>query len=222
MAVSTDVHPLQGEFSAKMLRRRKAQAEQSAEMRTRIFKAAVKCLKKYGYAATTTLLVQKEAKISRGAMLHHFPTRPDLMLYVVRRAFDEGAAMHKRCRETSKDLDRDLPDDAWKSINGPSGIAALEILMGGRSDPQLAERLKSLDTEIEREQLALSEAADNSDGNHLSLTNVRTFYWALRGLSIADLVIGDREEVARCLEHLKKVFLAYRDLERRSHEKGNQ
>jgi len=210
-----DGPPVQAGLSAKMLRRRKAQAEQSAAMRARVFRAAVKCLQKQGYSATTTLLVQKEAKISRGAMLHHFPTRTDLMLFVVRTAFDDGVEMHRQCLEVTANAERDLPDVAWKAASGSIGIAALEILMGARSDPHLARKLKSLFGEIEREEFQLSASLDNSGGKLLSLTSVRTFYWALRGLTIANLVTEDPSEVVKCFEFLKLVFLTYRDIERR-------
>ena len=40
----------------------------------RLIDAAVVCLNRVGLAATTTELVRREAGVSRGAMLHHFPS----------------------------------------------------------------------------------------------------------------------------------------------------
>jgi AcrR family transcriptional regulator len=48
--------------------------EQRRETRARIVAAAVRSLVDKGYAATTALGVQRDAGISRGALLHHFPT----------------------------------------------------------------------------------------------------------------------------------------------------
>ena len=59
---------------------RRTQAERSATTRARILKAAVNCLYRNGYGATTTVSVAASAKVSRGAMLHHFPSKADLML----------------------------------------------------------------------------------------------------------------------------------------------
>jgi AcrR family transcriptional regulator len=47
-----------------------------------------------GYATTTTLLVAQRAGLSRGAMLHQFPTRVDLMTFVVKTVFDDEVAIY--------------------------------------------------------------------------------------------------------------------------------
>lgn len=47
--------------------------------RTRILNAAVECLIATGVAGTTTLAVQHRAEVSRGALLHHFPTHASLL-----------------------------------------------------------------------------------------------------------------------------------------------
>jgi len=59
-------------------------------MRERLVLAAVACLAEQGYAATTTQLVTDRAGVSRGAILHHFPTKADLMVAVA-----EYAARHQ-------------------------------------------------------------------------------------------------------------------------------
>src|SRR3546814_18580829 len=61
---------------------RGSNAERSASMRQRLLDAAIACLCRVGYAATTTNLVTEEAGVSRGAMPHHFPTRLDLVIAV--------------------------------------------------------------------------------------------------------------------------------------------
>jgi len=50
-------------------------AVQREATRLRILAAAVDLLVESGYAATSTLAVQSRAAVSRGALLHHFPTR---------------------------------------------------------------------------------------------------------------------------------------------------
>ncbi|MGC9539725.1 helix-turn-helix domain-containing protein, partial [Streptomyces sp. UG1] len=48
--------------------------EQREATRAQIVDAAVQSLIEVGVAATTTLEVQRRAGVSRGALLHHFPT----------------------------------------------------------------------------------------------------------------------------------------------------
>ena len=57
--------------------RRRADAERSI---ARILDAAVDCLVEEGYAGASTLAVQARAGISRGRLLHHFPSRAELLV----------------------------------------------------------------------------------------------------------------------------------------------
>src|SRR5436190_7873697 len=61
---------------------RRTHEERSATTRRKLIEAAIHCLRTYGYAATSTTLVVEMAKLSRGAMLHQFGTKVDLMLAV--------------------------------------------------------------------------------------------------------------------------------------------
>lgn len=55
----------------------------SAQTRTVILEAAIDCLSESGYANLTTQLVVKVARISRGAMLHHYATKLDLVASLI-------------------------------------------------------------------------------------------------------------------------------------------
>src|ERR1700735_4207259 len=61
-------------------------AERRAATRAKIMDATVRCLAEFGYAATSTPLVARMAKVSRGSLLHQFPTKIDLMLAVAEHA----------------------------------------------------------------------------------------------------------------------------------------
>src|SRR5262245_58479594 len=65
---------------AKRLRR--TNEERSAETRGRLIDATIDLLYSSGYAATTTISVAKRAGVSRGAMMHHFRSRAELLLTV--------------------------------------------------------------------------------------------------------------------------------------------
>ena len=49
-------------------------------MRQRLLEATVECLVERGWSGTSTTLVSERAGVSRGAQLHHFPTKGDLVL----------------------------------------------------------------------------------------------------------------------------------------------
>lgn len=54
------------------------QAQKSIMTREAIFDAAIECLIDLGYGGTTTALIAEHAGVSRGAMLHHFPSRAEV------------------------------------------------------------------------------------------------------------------------------------------------
>ena len=61
---------------------RSACGPRTAAMQQKLIDAAIQCLYELGYAATTTQLVTDRAGVSRGAILHHYPTKVDLMVAV--------------------------------------------------------------------------------------------------------------------------------------------
>src|SRR5258708_9112574 len=80
------------------------QAQKSASTRTLIIEAAIKCLVDLGYARTTTAVIAERAGLSRGAMLHHFPSKMD----IVRAAVDYLHA--KRLRAFRKAMAKEPTD----------------------------------------------------------------------------------------------------------------
>jgi AcrR family transcriptional regulator len=59
---------------------RRSRSERSADSRQLILDATLDCLLEDGYARTTTLTIQARAGISRGRLLHHFPSREGLLV----------------------------------------------------------------------------------------------------------------------------------------------
>ena len=58
----------------------RTRSERSADSRLLILDAAVACLVEDGYAGASTLAVQARAGVSRGRLLHHFPSRAQLLV----------------------------------------------------------------------------------------------------------------------------------------------
>ena len=53
--------------------------QRSIETRNKLIAATYDCIHDFGYHGTSTTKVIDRAKMSRGAMLHHFPTKIDLI-----------------------------------------------------------------------------------------------------------------------------------------------
>src|ERR1700693_2418964 len=64
------------------------QEERSAETRRRLLDATVACLFERGYAGTTTTEIAVRAGVSRGAQLHHFPRKDELVVSALEHVFE--------------------------------------------------------------------------------------------------------------------------------------
>jgi len=104
-----------------------------------------------------------------------------------------------------------FPDLMWDVLTRPSAMAVLEIMMGSRSDPDLATRLAPLEWQIEAASRATVEQI-LKDGGFPDLPEVsamrRLFVAAVRGLSIDLMMIKDRTELEEAIQLLKRLLRA--------------
>ena len=136
---------------------RRTQEERSAETRARLLDATIDCLVELGYARTTTTLVAERAGVSRGAQLHHFPTKEELVLAALERLSarrqEEFRAAFARL-PAGTDRAAAAIDLLWQIIGGDTFYAWLELAVAGRTDRKLGRRLRELGSrtaqEIER------------------------------------------------------------------------
>lgn len=114
--------------------------ERSADMQRRLMDATLASLSERGYRGTTTLEVQKRAGVSRGALLHHYKSRSDLILAAV----DHLA--RERMVEVLKLASAHPPDEhrmtwavkvLWATFDGPLFTASLELWLAARTDDEL-------------------------------------------------------------------------------------
>lgn len=127
-------------------------AERSAAMRKRLIDAAIDCLGRLGYGATTLQVVTDAAGVSRGAVLHHFPNKADLMIAVAEYAAGkQNRHVARLLSETKPGMDRYLAITmaTWDAMTKPWATALLEILMGSRSDKELRARLPAVIAALE-------------------------------------------------------------------------
>jgi AcrR family transcriptional regulator len=118
----------------------RTQQQRRDETRRALLDAAVESLIEVGFARTTTLEVQRRANASRGALLHHFPSKAELLVAAV----DHLAEM--RAREL-KMLAKELPEgrartDAvlellWQCFSGTFFQVAMELRTAARTDAEL-------------------------------------------------------------------------------------
>lgn len=72
--------------------RPRSRAEQKDATRTRLLRSARRVFARHGFDATSVAMVCREAKITHGALYHHFPGKKELFAAVVQAMFTELAA----------------------------------------------------------------------------------------------------------------------------------
>ncbi len=133
------------------------QQDRSRRTRTALLDAAIDCLVERGYGATTVTEVAKRAGVSRGAQLHHFPTKAEMLTAAVGHLIEQRIAeLVKAFANLSPGADQleAAIDLLWSTHQGPSFIAWTELWVAARTDEVL--RLAVLD--MDRKLLELSRA----------------------------------------------------------------
>lgn len=128
--------------------KRRTQAERSAAMRGRLLDATVECLVTYGYAGTTTQRVAEVAGVTRGAQVHHFRSKEDLVVAAIEHLAEQRvqAAVRDLGRAANNpDVVSTMLDYLWESHQGPIFVATLELWVAARTDPVLAEQIERVE-----------------------------------------------------------------------------
>jgi AcrR family transcriptional regulator len=126
-------------------KRRKTQAERTAATRKRLLDATIAVLNERGYANTTTTLIAERAGVSRGAQLHHFHTKADLVLAAIEHLFDRHLREFRQAMQgVTGDEDRIYRsiDLLWGAISEEETRHTwIELVVGTRTDPVLREKV---------------------------------------------------------------------------------
>lgn len=137
---------------------RRKNVDRSAATRKLILEATIQCLDTWGYGAVTNIKVADAAHVSRGAMMHHFPTRQALIIATVEYAHEK--LNHIRAEEMAKapaglDRYRHIMDLSMSTQRMPEGMALNEIRIGSRSDPEIREAVTPMMSAISEDYVRL-------------------------------------------------------------------
>ena len=200
--------------STKPAAPRRSQAERSASTREALLDATIECLVEDGYASTTTSRVAERAGLSRGAHLHHFQTRNALvaaaMEHLAERRGEQLLAAAEKLTDGPERLAASL-DLLWSTYASPLYQAALDLWTHARTDPELRERLTSVERDLDRQTLRLSKTlfgelaeAPGFDGQ-LEMAAA-----TMRGLALLDTLHPggrrNRRQWPYCREQLIEMF----------------
>jgi AcrR family transcriptional regulator len=171
------------------------QEERTRAMRRRLLEATLRCLVERGWSGTSTTLVSERAGVSRGAQLHHFPTKADLVVAAVehiatlrRDELAEAAAGLPR----GKHRTREVLELLGEHFTADVFAAALELWVAARTDPALLAAVEPLERQTGRETHRLTvEMLDVDETQPGARELVQATLDLIRGLGLANTISDD-------------------------------
>jgi AcrR family transcriptional regulator len=137
--------------------------------RARLLDATVEALAECGYRGTSTQEVCRRAGVSRGTLLHHFPTRLELLVGSLDAILvDRVAAFVEARRGQAAVPPALLVRELWAQWRGPVYAAWLELAVAARTEPALRAPMREVMSRFDDEILAafrqLVDTRELSDG----------------------------------------------------------
>jgi AcrR family transcriptional regulator len=200
-------------------RPRRSQEERSADTRARLLDATIDSLQRVGYAQTTTTAVCERAGLSRGAQVHHFPKKQDLVVSAVAHlAARRAAELRRRAAALPPPAD---PDERLRALlalveeafSGPLFLAALELWVAARTDRELHRALVGFERAAGR---ALADlwrelAGPLADAARFDAVLELTMHLA-RGMALQKILRSDDTAGALRVHGGRRLFELWREL----------
>jgi AcrR family transcriptional regulator len=193
---------------------RRSNAARSAATQARLLDATIECLIERGWAATSTTEVVRRAGVSRGAQVHHFPTKDDLVLAAIEHLLEWRIA---EFQATFADLPADerSPATAMRLMYEKCFRATfepwLELVVAARTDPALHARFVQLEARFFETALAtfrdLFPVAAADAG--FARVGLRLAFSVLDGLAIGRLIDTADDELDEVLEVFNGMTAVY-------------
>ena len=184
----------------------------SIATRTALLDAALTSLVDDGYAATTTIEVATRAGVSRGAQLHHFPTKAGLLTAAVQHLLERRLVEFEQALaavDPSADRLDAAAEIAWSLFQGPAFVAWVELWIAARTDPTLAAAVTEMDARFTDESRALFVAMfPPAEGDDPMLYDIgRDFAFALMtGVALQRLVPRGQRPATEYVDALKRML----------------
>jgi len=181
---------------------RRTQEERSSATRQRLLEATIDSLVEQGHAGATTAAIEARAGVSRGARMHHFPSKAELLSAAVEHLFlGLRGSFESRIKQA---LDRDeFPQGdrfkavfhlLWSNFLDPRHAAVLELFMLARSDAALGQRLREVTRQHHENMHRRARAYFPEVGPELARMippMIESIHAAMEGLALRRVVFGE-------------------------------
>ncbi|TXJ04019.1 MAG: TetR family transcriptional regulator [Aeromicrobium sp.] len=165
-------------------------------MRQRLLDAAIESLVENGWSGTSTTEVSRRAGVSRGAQLHHFPNKFELVKAAVEHLAElRRSELAVKAQELSEEHRvREALELLSEHFTGPVFQAALELWVAARSDEALRVEMIAFERAIGRElHFATVELLGIDESRGCNRQYVQLTLDLMRGLGLAQSLNDDSE-----------------------------
>jgi AcrR family transcriptional regulator len=181
--------------------KRRTQVERRQATRTALLDATVSCLIEDGYANTTTRGIAERAKVSPGALQHHFASKQELVseaiAYLTQRVARDLIERGLPSADSQRQLAEKSIDLLWELQKGPLIEAATELWVAARTDPSLRQRLAEAQREaVEMVAVTARQLFPRQAAQPGFVELISTVLAALRGMVLLGFVSPTDRETA--------------------------
>ncbi|MET4805977.1 TetR/AcrR family transcriptional regulator [Limibacillus sp. MBR-115] len=190
---------------------RRTQAERSRKTQRKILDVTLTCLLEQGLRDTSTVDVARRAGVSRGALLHHYPSKDLLLKEALRHLLHDEIREVRQMAEgvDSGEIDFDaFLANLWDRFSGPMYMITLEFVTAARTDPVIKAALVPVALEYNAsldeiwEQLLLRSSSEPRD-RRLALNATLCF---LRGMGTQSVWRDDAQLFNDMLDFWKQTL----------------
>lgn len=185
------------------------QAERSAGTRARVLEAAAACLVERGYFGTSTAAVCRRAGATRGAQLHHYPTKAALLGAAVEHVMAQRHAELRAAAAAARNLDGVLAA-LWAAYAGPASVAWLELVVAARTDAALLAVVRGVKARFEREAEVTLRGLFPGVPAARAAACARLVMAAFDGLALGHGVDGREDLTRAALAELRRLLAPWR------------
>ncbi|MEM9782719.1 MAG: TetR/AcrR family transcriptional regulator [Pseudomonadota bacterium] len=186
---------------APTVRTQRTQEERSRETIDRLRAAVLSVIAERGYVGCSTTEVARRAGVSRGALLHHFPRKVDLIADAAAHFWGEASAHLRRIGDALDGEKTDVAafvEDMWTTVfRQEAARMTIDLVSASLVDAELRGRIEplldDLFEEYDRVATEAFAAAGLETRQRLALVHVATC--ALRGLRMQEMMQGNRQNI---------------------------
>jgi AcrR family transcriptional regulator len=202
----------------------RTQQQRREETRRALLDAAVESLIEVGFARTTTLEVQRRAQVSRGALLHHFPSKAELLVAAVDHLAEMRAREMKAFasqlppeRAEPTELDVAAGNDArtqivldllWQCFSSTFFLVTMELRTAARTDPELRRVLTAAERSLRERIVAQSRTLfGKTVADHPGLERALDLTLQLMiGAAMSSVLHGESAQIDTLITDWKALF----------------